>query len=147
MKRTLRTAGAALLLLVAASCSSSDDTSAPSASDEVTTTTETPEQTATTEAAPEQPVATEEAVSAFGDWYRAAVAEGGDELPDRYADEASAQEAFAGLVRILCALSADDPDQREAAGEAIKDDPEWFGDASFARSGIIMARIACGLET
>ncbi len=85
-------------------------------------------------------------IDAFGEWYRTAVAEGGDELDPRFAaDNPDASEAFASLIRTLCAMAADDSDRLQAAGETIKDDPEWFGDAQFARSGILMARAACNL--
>jgi hypothetical protein len=50
------------------------------------------------------------------------------------------------MGRILCNMSADDYAKLTAAGELIKDNEEWFGDAQFARSGIVQARIACGLD-
>ena len=86
------------------------------------------------------------AVAEFADWYRTAVEEDGDTVPSRLAESDPASgEATKGLIRILCALNASDTPRRHAAAESIKNDPEFFGDASFAASAIVQARIACGL--
>jgi hypothetical protein len=87
------------------------------------------------------------AAADFAAWYRAAVKEGGDKVPRRLRENTpGSDEAMNGLIRILCGVSADDTAQRHAAAEEIKDDPEFFGDAAFAASAIVQARIACGLE-
>lgn len=87
------------------------------------------------------------AVAAFAEWYRAAVEEGGGTVPARLAKDNPASEgAMRGFIRILCPVNAPDTPRRHAAAEIIKNDPEFFGDASFAASAIVQARITCGLE-
>jgi hypothetical protein len=87
------------------------------------------------------------AVEQFAAWYRAAVREGGDAVPARLREsDPSSDEAMKGLIRILCAANAPDTPSRHAAAQTIKNDPEFFGDASFAASAIVQARIACGLD-
>ena len=89
----------------------------------------------------------DQATKAFAVWYRAAVREGGDKVPARLrGDDPGSQESMRGFIRILCAVNASDTPSRHAAAETIKDDPEFFGDAAFASSAIVQARIACGLN-
>jgi hypothetical protein len=101
----------------------------------------------TTEATDAIAPVSDEAATAFAVWYRAAVREGGDQVPARLqGDDPGAQESMRGFIRIMCATNADDTPSRHAAAEVIKDDPEFFGDAAFAASAIVQARIACGLD-
>ncbi len=139
-RRVAILAGAGLMVTIGGACSSGTNLTTQ---ESITSTTQ--QETTTTTLDPTELAAH---VDAFGEWYRIAVAEGGDELDPRFAaDNPDAPEYFASLIRILCpmAMAADDSDRLRAAGETIKDDPEWFGDAQFARSGILMARTACGL--
>jgi hypothetical protein len=86
-------------------------------------------------------------VNEFAAWYRSAVGEGGDTIPARLrASDPSSHEAMRGLIRTLCSVQAPDTPTRHAVAQLIKDDPEFFGDATFAASAIVQARIACGLD-
>jgi hypothetical protein len=106
---------AALVLAVAclalAGCGS-DDESEPAATSQETTTTET----TATETDEVVGATSDQAAEEFGDWYRAAVREGGDKVPARLrADDPSGDEAIKGLIRILCAVDAPDTPRRHAA--------------------------------
>lgn len=129
----MRTALLALAAIVLAltGCSSSTTATTPSASFSTTT----------------YPL-NEQAVQDWADWYRSALKEGNDPLPEKFTyapKDYSPTGEWGNTIQALCHMSAADASTRQAAAEAIKNDGLYYGDATFAASAIVQARNACGL--
>ena len=144
LDRAQLTCGAAIVVLVVVSgvlvgCGESDDQGSS------TTAMETSTMTEETTSGASVIVVSDAGIETFSTWYRDAVTEGGDKVPvSLLASNATSDDAFRRLILSLCALDAPDTPSRHAAAAELKDDPEWFGDAALAASGIVMAQIACG---
>lgn len=106
------------------------------------------EEAATTTAAQTvPPTIAPDKITVFASWYEQALAESGyTPIPELAPQSPNRGAAFELVILQACQANPGGSALNEGAAARLAQEPAWFGDRVLAGSGIVMARIACGLS-